>query len=150
MIKENNGQQNTQEETDEQETEAQESDSQEETEETGEMEDTGGLGSFFSPEAIIMMPLAILLDLIGLILVIFALDDFFITDIIGITIIGSWTFFRSQQVQMTQRAQQRIGKAAKQARRLKWLRPLMIIGEFIPYVGVLPCWTVLVYFELKA
>ncbi len=148
MAKEDNKQQDTQEETDKQNANDQESG---DSEETGEMEDSGGgFGSFFSPEAIIMMPLAITLDLIGLILVLFALDDFFITDIIGIAIIGSWTFFRSQQVQMTQRAQQKIGKAAKQARRLKWLRPLMIVGEFIPYVGALPCWTILVYFELKS
>lgn len=107
-------------------------------------------GSFFSPEGMIIFPLAVLLDLIGLILVFFALDDFFITDIVGIVMIGGWTYFHSGQVQMTQGAQQKLGKMAKRMRRLKWLRPLMIIGEFIPYVGALPCWTILVYFELKS
>ena len=117
--------------------------------------------AFFSPEALIMLPLAIVLDLVGIILVCFAFDDFFITDIIGFATIGAWGFFRSQikgkpsetpsigelkqsretikEVKQTKKA----GKAAKWGKRLKFL-------EFIPYVGALPFWTVSVYFELKS
>src|SRR4030042_2150928 len=51
---------------------------------------------FFSPEGLIILPLAVVLDLVGIILVCFALDDFFITDIIGFATIGAWSFFRSQ------------------------------------------------------
>lgn len=115
--------------------------------------------NFLSPEALIIFPLAILLDLVGIILVCFGLDDFFITDIIGFATIGAWSFFRAQikgkepGIQISDIKERRgaakeakqtkkAGKAAKWAKRLKFL-------EFIPYVGVLPFWTVSVYFELK-
>lgn len=122
---------------------------------------------FFSPEAIVMLPFAILIDLVGIILVCFALDDFFITDIIALFFIGGWSFFRSQvkgkpqevempsfgeqkrAVRQIKKAGKKTTKAAKWAKRLKWLRPLCIVGEIIPYVGWLPLWTVFVYFELK-
>jgi len=52
--------------------------------------------NFLSPEALIIFPLAVLLDLAGIILVVFGFDDFFITDIIGFATIGVWSFFRSQ------------------------------------------------------
>jgi len=116
--------------------------------------------AFLSPEALVIFPLAIILDLVGIVLVIFALDDFFITDVIGFATIGAWSFFRSQikgkepeveissigekrgtikEVKQTKKA----GKAAKWGKRLKFL-------ELIPYVGALPFWTVSVYFELKS
>lgn len=104
--------------------------------------------NFFSPEIVMFVP-AVLLDIIGLILLFFALDDFFITDIIGIIIIGGWTYFRSQTIKVTKGAAGKIGKTGKWAKRMKWLRPLMILGELIPYVGALPCWTLLVFFELQ-
>lgn len=117
------------------------------------------IGMFFSPEAIIMFSIAISLDSIGVILVCFGLDDFGITDIVGIATIGLWTYMRSQTMKVTRGAAQRITKATKQAKRtiksakwakrLKWLRPLLVVGELIPYVGILPCWVVLVYLELK-
>ncbi|MDO8655558.1 MAG: hypothetical protein Q7R48_04105, partial [bacterium] len=40
-------------------------------------------------------------------------------------------------------------KAAKIAKRLKWLKPLAFIGELVPYVGVLPMWSFMVYSELQ-
>lgn len=115
--------------------------------------------SFLSPEALIMLPLAALLDLVGIILLCFALDDFFITDIIGWLTIGVWSYFRSQikgepsvtemprlgeKKEITKKMTQnkKAGKTAKWGKRLKFL-------EFIPYVGALPFWTVSVYFELK-
>ena len=55
-----------------------------------------GEASFLSPEAIIMLPFAILIDLIGIVLIFFALDDFWITDIVAFTFIGGWSYFRSQ------------------------------------------------------
>ena len=110
------------------------------------------MSNFLSPEALVMLPLAIILDLIGIVLVIFALDDFFITDIIGFAIIGAWSFFRSQikgkepEIKISDIKnikEKKAGKAAKWGRRAKWL-------EFIPYVGALPFWTVSVYSELKS
>ena len=115
--------------------------------------DAGQATAFLSLDAIIFLPFAILLDLIGIVLICFALDDFWITDILGIIFIGGWTYFRSGTVKVTRSAGEKIkrsvGKMAKWVRRLKWLRPLLIFLEFIPYVGVLPSWTVLVYLELK-
>jgi hypothetical protein len=55
-----------------------------------------GMGNFLSPEGLIMLPLAVMLDLTGIILVCFGLDDFFITDAIGWLTIGTWSMFYSQ------------------------------------------------------
>lgn len=109
----------------------------------------GGILVFFGPEGVIMMTVAIALDLVGLILLIFGLDDFFITDILGIFFIGGWILFRSGTMKVTKKAGAKMAKAAKWAKRVRWLRPLLIFAEFIPYVGALPCWILLVYSELK-
>ena len=123
----------------------------EKTEEGGKAESrsSGNMLKLISPEAVVMLPLAVLLDLAGVILILVGLDDFGLTDIIGILIIGGWTYFRSQTARVTRQAAQRIGKATKWAKQMKWLRPLCIILEFIPYAGWLPGWTVLVFFELQ-
>ncbi len=136
-------------------------------------------GNFFSPgvvmEALIMLPVAITLDIIGIVLVCFALDDFWITDIIGLIIIGGWSLFRSQfkddkesavgmpdreerkkQAQQIQQAPKeaeaakttKTGKATKAAKSFKWAKWLKFL-EFVPYLGVLPFWTISVFFELK-
>lgn len=118
-----------------------------------ESAETGNTGNLFSPEAVIMLPLAIFLDLIGLILICFGLDDFFITDIFGILVIGGWMLARSQTITVSGKAKQRVEKGLKKLLRGKGgkgrlLRP--IIGELIPYVGALPCWTLAVYYELTS
>lgn len=59
-------------------------------------EPKGAVEIVFSPEGIVMLPFAVIIDLIGIILLIFALDDFWITDIIAFTFIGTWSYFRSQ------------------------------------------------------
>jgi len=126
---------------------------------------------FLSPEAIIVLPFAITIDLISIILVIFALDDFWITDIIAITFLGGWSFFRAQTktgsskevelpdigekikaqkaVRQTGKGGEKATKAAKWTKRLKWLRPIAIIGEIIPYFGVLPLWTLWIIAEIQ-
>jgi len=121
--------------------------------------ESGGVGNFFSPEAFVILPLAIILDLIGIILVCFALDDFWITDIIGFAIIGSWSFLRSRaknaesrvQISDIRKRQERIKKikqTKKTGRMAKWGKRLKFL-EFIPYVGAIPFWTISVYFDLK-
>lgn len=109
--------------------------------------------AFFSPEAFYLFPIAVALDLTGVILVCFGLDDFWITDIIGILFIGFYLYFRSGTLKVTYKAEAKITKTvtkvAKWARRLRWLRPLLMALEFIPYVGVAPCWIIVVYLELK-
>ena len=112
----------------------------------------GGIGALFSPEGVIMMPIAVILDLVGIILIIFALDDFFITDIIGIIFISAWMFIRSSTAAVPERMQKRTQTGvAKLFRGSKWKKFLTpIIGEVIPYVGALPCWTLAVYYEITS
>lgn len=116
--------------------------------ETGEDQKQGAI---FSPEGILMLLLAVMVDLSGLIEFIPVLGTVLSwgADIFGLIFIGGWMFFRSQSVAVTGRATARAGKMAGWAKRMKWLRPLCFIGEFIPVVGILPLWTLVVYFELK-
>ncbi|MFH1841254.1 MAG: hypothetical protein ABH800_00525 [Candidatus Nealsonbacteria bacterium] len=99
-----------------------------------------------------IMPIAIFLDFAGLLLAIFGVSEVFslIPDFIGLILIGGWAFFRSQSVKVTYGAEKRLTSAVKMAKRLKWLRPLLIVSEFIPFLGVAPCWILLVYFEAKS
>mgnify|MGYP005850875927 CR=1 FL=1 len=102
-------------------------------------------GTLFGPEGILMISLAIMIDLAGLVEFIPVVGNVisFIADLVGIIFIGGWMFFRSQQVTVTKRA------VTRMTRLLRWLRPLAFIGEFIPFVGILPLWTIVVYFELQ-
>lgn len=125
------------------------------TEFSAEIEKTPGeletITSLFSIEVISMFLIAGLLDLASLVFLYFGLDDFWILDIIGLIFIGGWTYFRSQTIKVTRGAKVRLTtRALKLAERLKWLKPMFFISEFIPYIGgVLPSWTLIVYFELK-
>lgn len=131
--------------------------------------ETRRLGGLISPQALIMFPIAILLDLFGIICLILylaygiggVLD--YIPDLIGLIIITPWCFLHSQQVKVAtskleaaKRAkknvakfEKRIAKSAKWAKKLKWIRPLFIIFEFIHFLGAGPWWTMIVYHELK-
>lgn len=143
----------------------------------------GGLFNLLTPEGVIMMPIAMILDLVGIILIFFALDDFGITDIVGTIIIGGWLFFRSGTVpslperakQETGKAEAKVGSAISTAEKAaggtaekaaektvqkagtqavksgRWLKPLLCgLGEWIPYLGVIPFWTYLVYSTLTS
>lgn len=112
--------------------------------ETEGTEDTGNIGALFSPEGVIMMIIATVIDLLD-----FFTGSFFVVDIFAIALIGGWMLFRSGQLKVTKGAGARMAKAAKWAKRLRWIRPLFILIEFIPVVGMLPLWIILVYFELK-
>ncbi len=143
-------------------------DEEEETPEKAAENQQSMVEKLTSPEALIMVPVALTLDSIGIILILVALDDFGITDIVGICTIGAWTFFRSKGQEMkvtgsakekTEKAVAKIGekvkkleqkfpKATKWAKRLKWLKPLSMGLEFIPYVGAAPLWTICVFLTL--
>ena len=128
------------EETQGQEGQAEENqaDSQEQQEEVG-----GGM-NLTSPEGIMMMLIAVALDAPAVILLIFGLDDFFILDAIAVVTIGLWFLIRSFSVEAT-------SEMTKMGRRVRTLRfILFFFGEAIPYVGVLPLWTVFTYLELKS
>lgn len=137
------------------------------------MEPKSGLEIAFSPEFLTIMPIAVIIDIIGIVLLIFGLDDFGITDIIGWAILGTWGFLRSQVVpesttaqtpsmgakqelakdfraatQKTEKAAQEAVKAQKMSKSAKWAKRMRWL-EFIPYVGALPLWSVSVYMTIK-
>ena len=118
------------------------------------------------------MPFAVFIDLIGIVLVCFGLDDFWITDIIAWVFLGGWSFFRSQiipvqgaepidisqirkgkadlknKLQEAKRISEETKKAQKGAKAAKWGKRIKWL-EFIPYVGALPLWSVSVYMTIK-
>jgi hypothetical protein len=105
------------------------------------------VGKLLTPEALVMLFFAVLLDIIGLILLCFALDDFWITDAIGIIGLGGWMLIRTGHVTTTKKAQKQVKKVGKKVLKRLGLATLV---EIIPYVGdIAPCWTLAVYFELK-
>jgi hypothetical protein len=102
----------------------------------------------FSPEALFMLPLAIGLDLVGIILVCFGLDDFGMTDIIGIMFINMWLIMRGRE------PRSKTGKKGaiqnlKGVFTHKWGKlALPTFTELILYLGWLPMWTLSVLFNL--
>ncbi len=134
------------------------------------------MSSLFSPEALIMLPLAALLDIIGIICfianVFFGIGEIFsfIPDFMGLFFFGAWVVFRSMTKQageekkqgltmkvaqrkneqkiMVKKTQGIIKQGMKIGRKGKFL--IAAIGELVPIIGVLPFWTIYVYWELKS
>lgn len=105
----------------------------------------------FSPEGFMMMSIAGTIDAIGIILLFFGLDDFGITDFVAYSTIGPWMIMRGSGFKKpTAGGEEAMQKAAKIAKRLKWIKPLAFIGELVPYFGALPLWSVTVHTELKS
>lgn len=102
----------------------------------------------FTPEAFFMLPFAIMLDLSGIILVCFGLDDFGTTDAIGIAFINMWLLLRGRNVMHEQGRKGAINNIKKvfTGKTTKFVVP--VIGEIIPYLGVLPFWTLSVFLNL--
>ncbi len=129
--------------------------------------------SLLSPEGILMLFLAGLLDLIGIVCLIldlvFGIGEVlsFIPDGIGILFFGFWSLTRSQGEKTYKEAREEVaGKKAehrkmveKKAKALKkgvkkgskkGLRfGLSAFGELIPFLGALPFWTIFVILEMK-
>ncbi|KKP93811.1 MAG: hypothetical protein UR98_C0002G0050 [Parcubacteria group bacterium GW2011_GWA1_36_12] len=120
-----------------------------EPQETEEIQESGGAMNLLSPEGLVMMSVAVVIDLIGLIIVCVGLDDFGITDIIGMIFIGSWMFFRSGAMPERKTPSKKSKGAGKTAERNVLKRfGLTGLAELIPYLGALPWWTIMVYKEL--
>ena len=102
-----------------------------------------------TPETITILPLAIGLDLVGIILICFGLDDFGTTDIIGIVFINSWLLFRGSRGVDVEKRNGTKGKIKKvfKGKTSKFVVPSFL--ELIPYIGALPCWTLSVLFNLS-
>lgn len=123
----------------------------------------------FSPkgvlEAIVVFPImgliALALDVIGVVLICFGLDDFGILDIIGFAIFGIWIFVRSggekelgkevaapPTLKARKAAVKKGMSLVKRLGRVGLRAGIVGILEFIPYLGsILFGWTALVIFE---
>jgi hypothetical protein len=88
-----------------------------------------------SPETLFMLPLAVVIDLVGIILICFGLDDVGITDAIGAIFIGGWLLIRRGKLEV---------KVSKKDTKTLVRFGKTFIGELIPYLGALPFWTITV------
>ena len=117
-----------------------------------EVMETARAGIFLSPEGFIMMSTAMVVDILELFIPFEPIDP---VDIFALVFFGAWMVFRAMlkgrkpEVRVSKKAMAAVQKAAKWAKRLKWLRPLLFILEMIPLVGAAPFWVVAVYLELK-
>lgn len=122
-------------------------------EKISEMMETARAGIFLSPEGFIMMSTAMIVDILELFI---PFEPFDPVDIFAIIFFGAWMVFRAmlkgeklEEKKVPKKAAAAVQKAAKWAKRLKWLRPLLFILEMVPLVGAAPFWVVAVYLELK-
>ncbi len=123
---------------------------QQEEDARGGLPAQAGGPNLMSPEGFMLMLIAGTIDSIGIVLIFLGLDDFGITDFAAYSTIGLWMIIRGSGFKKpTANAGEAAEKAAKIAKRLKWLRPAAFIGELVPYFGALPLWTFLVYSELQ-
>ena len=105
------------------------------------------VGALFTPEGVVMMFIAAMLDLTGLGIFLLSLLGIgiplsFLLDITGLLIIGGWTLLRSGSASTTKQAA-KLGKKAFKRLGLGFL------GELVPFFGDIAfCWTLVVYLEL--
>jgi len=117
-------------------------DGDDETDGGGEAGGDGGGegGGLTSPEGILMLIIAGAIDITGIVLTCFAIDDCGILDITGMLMVGGWMYLRA-------------GASGGMTAAKKGLKKFITASavEIIPYVGgVSPSWTWLVYSTLKS
>jgi len=103
----------------------------------------------FTPETFFMLPTALFLDLCGLGLVIFGLDDLGILDITGMFVFFPWLLIRGHRPPSLS-GRKSFGKIKKlfKNKYLRFLTPL--IGETTPWLGGIGFfWTMTVLFNLE-
>lgn len=100
-----------------------------------------------SPATLIMLPLAIGLDVIGIILLCFGLDDLGITDIIGIVFIDTWLYFQRRKKAKNNSGLAGFFKNLFTGNITKYIVPTAV--ELTPYVGAFPTWTFSVLINLS-
>jgi hypothetical protein len=121
-----------------------------------------------SPEGIVMMGAAVILDILGIIFTIldiaYGIGEIpsWISDGVGVIFFGLWLLVRStlrpgttepeelvEKVMEKRRAIKRVARAARRiGRGLRFA--IAFIGEVLPVIGALPFWTWFVYSELKS
>ncbi|MDD3170178.1 MAG: hypothetical protein WC410_00830 [Candidatus Paceibacterota bacterium] len=92
----------------------------------------------FSPETVIMLTFALTIDIIGIILVCFGLDDLGTLDIVSTVIIGGWMLFRKGQM---------VNIRTQRKQLIRFLTGMGI--EITPYLGALPAVTVVTLLTLS-
>lgn len=110
-----------------------------------------------------VITLALVLDIIGVILICFGLDDLGILDTIGIAVFGLWIFWRSggkRDLSDRKPVSTKVKSAQIKKQGSALLKRLGKVGlrvgitaifEFIPYVGaILFGWTILVIIEFAS
>lgn len=113
-----------------------------EEEEAPEPQEQGGTG-FLSPAGVLMFLTAGIIDLIGLIILLFGLDDFAILDVIGLVFIGGLMFISSGSMTETKGSKNIKNKILKRL-------GLSFLVEIVPVLGSLsPSWTIAVFLHLK-
>lgn len=99
----------------------------------------------FTPEFLILF-LAFLIDLAGVVIILFGADDLGMLDTVGICSIGLWQIFKTGKITAPSVKK---GSFLRKMFTGKWSRFFVTWGgELIPYVGALPFWTLAVYFQL--
>ncbi len=97
------------------------------------------LGIRIDPETILMLPFALIIDLISIVLLFFGLDDFGITDTVAMLTLGMWLQFRKGlDIKISKKDSKKI---------LRFFGST--IAEYIPYLGAIPFWTGMVLLTLK-
>ncbi|MBL7150848.1 hypothetical protein ISS86_02875 [Candidatus Microgenomates bacterium] len=103
--------------------------------------------SILSPIGVIMLIFAILLDLAGLIILCFGLDDLGILDVLGLIFVGGLMFMSARDMTVTKGAKKALKKVGGKV--LKRVG-LSFLGELIPYFGgIAPCWTIAVILHFR-
>jgi len=107
-----------------------------------------GFNVKFSPESLAMLVLAVGIDVIGLILLLCALDDFGLLDIVGIIFINSWLIMKGRAKVETKKGGV-VGFLKKQFTH-PWKKfALPTLTELVPYLGsFLFMWTITVLCNL--
>ncbi len=114
----------------------------------------GDVGNIMTPEGVIMLIVAIFFDVGELLVELIPVVGWIISalmDVVAFIFFGIWMKMRGSNVKATKKMTAKIGKAAKWAKRIKWMKPVFVIIELlpIPYFGsLLPLWILLIYFEL--
>lgn len=116
-------------------------------------EATKKVGALFSPEGIIMLSMALLVDGGELLFEFIPGAGQIISiaiDIFAVLFFGFWMwFFRSKRAKITPKAAVSRAKVLQWGKRMKWLRPLCFLIELIPIgSSFLPFWILIVYLEL--
>jgi len=125
------------------------------------MEDIQKAGAIFSPEGVMMLSIFGIIDIID-----FFIGSVLIMDILAVLVYSVWIYFRRQAIvageagkRITEIRKEREEKRAERKgvkgggtapKKNMWLRRILFVLEWIPIIGMIPGWTLMVWSELKS